>query len=94
MLLGTPVVTSPAPSLPQIAGDVVDAANPYEIDEIAQAIQDHEHAQLRARSGAPLLCELDAHGPFFALSRVPSSHVSDHVCFLRRSAGLNALRPD
>jgi glycosyltransferase involved in cell wall biosynthesis len=39
MLLGTPVVTSRASSLPEIAGDAALYVNPYEIDEIAQAIK-------------------------------------------------------
>jgi glycosyltransferase involved in cell wall biosynthesis len=39
MLLGTPVVTSHASSLPEIAGDAALYVNPYQIDEIAQAIK-------------------------------------------------------
>jgi glycosyltransferase involved in cell wall biosynthesis len=39
MLLGTPVVTSRASSLPEIAGDAALYVNPYQIDEIAQAIK-------------------------------------------------------
>ena len=39
MLLGTPVVTSRASSLPEIAGDAALYVNPYDIDEIAQAIK-------------------------------------------------------
>jgi len=39
MLLGTPVVTSHASSLPEIAGDAALYVNPYNIDEIAQAIK-------------------------------------------------------
>jgi glycosyltransferase involved in cell wall biosynthesis len=39
MLLGTPVVTSRASSLPEIAGEAALYVNPYEIDEIAQAIK-------------------------------------------------------
>ena len=39
MLLGTPVVTSRASSLPEIAGDAALYVDPYQIDEIAQAIK-------------------------------------------------------
>ena len=39
MLLGTPVVTSRTSSLPEIAGDAALYVNPYESDEIAQAIK-------------------------------------------------------
>jgi glycosyltransferase involved in cell wall biosynthesis len=39
MLLGTPVVTSSASSLPEIAGDAALYVNPYDIDEIARAIK-------------------------------------------------------
>jgi glycosyltransferase involved in cell wall biosynthesis len=39
MLLGTPVVTSRASSLPEIAGDAALYVNPYDIDEIARAIK-------------------------------------------------------
>jgi glycosyltransferase involved in cell wall biosynthesis len=39
MLLGTPVVTSRASSLPEIAGDAALYVNPYDIDAIAQAIK-------------------------------------------------------
>jgi glycosyltransferase involved in cell wall biosynthesis len=39
MLLGTPVVTSRASSLPEIAGDAALYVNPYDTDEIAQAIK-------------------------------------------------------
>ena len=39
MLLGTPVVTSRASSLPEIAGDAALYVNPYETYEIAQAIK-------------------------------------------------------
>jgi glycosyltransferase involved in cell wall biosynthesis len=39
MLLGTPVVTSHASSLPEIAGDAALYVNPYDIDEIARAIK-------------------------------------------------------
>ncbi len=39
MLLGTPVVTSRAGSLPEIAGDAALFVNPYEIDDIALAIK-------------------------------------------------------
>jgi glycosyltransferase involved in cell wall biosynthesis len=39
MLLGTPVVTSRASSLPEIAGDAALYVNPYETFEIAQAIK-------------------------------------------------------
>ena len=39
MLLGTPVVTSRASSLPEIAGDAALYVNPYDIDEIAEAIK-------------------------------------------------------
>jgi glycosyltransferase involved in cell wall biosynthesis len=39
MLLGTPVVTSKTSSLPEIAGDAAYYVNPYNIDEIAQAIK-------------------------------------------------------
>ena len=39
MLLGTPVVTSRASSLPEIAGDAALYVNPYDIDEIAAAIK-------------------------------------------------------
>jgi glycosyltransferase involved in cell wall biosynthesis len=39
MLLGTPVVTSRASSLPEIAGDAALYADPYDVDAIAQAIK-------------------------------------------------------
>jgi glycosyltransferase involved in cell wall biosynthesis len=39
MLLGTPVVTSRASSLPEIAGDAALYVNPYDIDSIAEAIK-------------------------------------------------------
>jgi glycosyltransferase involved in cell wall biosynthesis len=39
MLLGTPVVTSRASSLPEIAGDAALYVNPYDIDNIAEAIK-------------------------------------------------------
>jgi glycosyltransferase involved in cell wall biosynthesis len=39
MLLGTPVVTSRASSLPEIAGEAALYVNPYDIDEIAQALK-------------------------------------------------------
>src|SRR5205807_9549928 len=39
MLLGTPVVTSRASSLPEIAGDAALYVNPYGGDDIAQAIK-------------------------------------------------------
>ena len=39
MLLGTPVVTSRSSSLPEIAGDAALYVNPYDVDEIAQAIK-------------------------------------------------------
>ena len=39
MLLGTPVVTSRASSLPEIAGDAALYVNPYDTDDIAQAIR-------------------------------------------------------
>jgi glycosyltransferase involved in cell wall biosynthesis len=39
MLLGTPVVTSRASSLPEIAGDAALYVNPYDIEAIAQAIK-------------------------------------------------------
>ena len=39
MLLGTPVVTSRASSLPEIAGDAALYVNPYDIDGIAEAIK-------------------------------------------------------
>jgi glycosyltransferase involved in cell wall biosynthesis len=39
MLLGTPVVTSRVSSLPEIAGEAALYVNPYETDEIAQAIK-------------------------------------------------------
>jgi glycosyltransferase involved in cell wall biosynthesis len=39
MLLGTPVVTSRASSLPEIAGDAALYVNPYDIEGIAQAIK-------------------------------------------------------
>jgi glycosyltransferase involved in cell wall biosynthesis len=39
MLLGTPVLTSRASSLPEIAGDAALYVNPYDIDDIAQAIK-------------------------------------------------------
>ncbi len=54
MLLGTPVVTSRTSSLPEIAGDAVLYVNPYDIDDIAQAIKtitfdDGLHAELSQR---------------------------------------------
>jgi len=39
MLLGTPVVTSRASSLPEIAGDAALYVNPYDVDDIARAIK-------------------------------------------------------
>jgi glycosyltransferase involved in cell wall biosynthesis len=39
MLLGTPVVTSRASSLPEIAGDAALYVNPYGVDDIARAIK-------------------------------------------------------
>src|SRR4029077_19969249 len=39
MLLGTPVVTSRASSLPEIAGDAALYVNPYDTDGIAEAIK-------------------------------------------------------
>ena len=39
MLLGTPVVTSNAASLPEVAGDSALIVDPYSIDDIAQAIR-------------------------------------------------------
>ncbi len=39
MLLGTPVVTSRASSLPEIAGDAALYVDPYDIDDIARAIK-------------------------------------------------------
>ena len=39
MLLGTPVVTSRTSSLPEIAGDAALYVNPYDIDNIAEAIK-------------------------------------------------------
>lgn len=39
MLLGTPVVTSRVSSLPEVAGEAALYVNPYETDEIAQAIK-------------------------------------------------------
>jgi glycosyltransferase involved in cell wall biosynthesis len=39
MLLGTPVVTSRASSLPEIAGDAALYVDPYDIDDIAEAIK-------------------------------------------------------
>jgi len=39
MLLGTPVVTSRASSLPEIAGDAALYVDPYDIDNIAEAIK-------------------------------------------------------
>lgn len=39
MVLGTPVVTSRASSLPEIAGDAALYVNPYSIDDIARAIK-------------------------------------------------------
>ena len=38
-LLGTPVVTSRASSLPEIAGDAALYVNPYDVDDIARAIK-------------------------------------------------------
>ncbi len=39
MLLGTPVVTSRTSSLPEIAGDAALYVDPYDIDDIAEAIK-------------------------------------------------------
>ncbi len=39
MLLGTPVVTSRASSLPEIAGDAALYVDPYDVDDIAEAIK-------------------------------------------------------
>ena len=39
MLLGTPVVTSRASSLPEVAGEAALFVNPYDIDDIARAIK-------------------------------------------------------
>src|SRR5207237_678093 len=39
MLLGTPVVTSRASSLPEIAGDAALYVDPYDVDDIADAIK-------------------------------------------------------
>jgi glycosyltransferase involved in cell wall biosynthesis len=54
MLLGTPVVTSRASSLPEIAGDAALYVNPYDTDAIAQAIKtiaadDDLHTELARR---------------------------------------------
>ena len=39
MLLGTPVVTSRASSMPEIAGDAALYVDPYDVDDIADAIK-------------------------------------------------------
>ncbi len=39
MLLGTPVVTSRASSMPEIAGDAALYVDPYDVDDIAEAIK-------------------------------------------------------
>lgn len=50
MANGTPVVTSNISSLPEVVGDAALTVDPYNIDEIAQAIRDVlEDPELRAR---------------------------------------------
>jgi glycosyltransferase involved in cell wall biosynthesis len=43
MMLGTPVITSNVSSLPEIAGDAALLVDPYDVDEIAQAIRAFDH---------------------------------------------------
>ena len=66
MLLGTPVVTSNASSLPEIAGDATLYVNPYETDDIARAIK-------TIASDADLRAELSRRGrlqaEYFSLAR-------------------------
>jgi len=66
MLLGTPVVTSRASSMPEIAGDAAVYVDPYDVDDIADAIK-----TITADSGLRTNCR-GAAGPRRSCFRSPA----------------------
>ena len=64
MLLGTPVITSTAASLPEVAGDAAILVDPYDVAALAREIR-------RLGSDDDLAAELSARGPLQAAKFSP-----------------------